>query len=74
MKKIIGILGLMLSLQVNAGTENLNSTLLMKFNQKISLPQPKKPLTLIYGGQDISHPLVAIANESIWAGQGISVG
>jgi len=74
MKKVIGILGLILSLQVNAGTENLNSTLLMTFNQKISLPNPKKPSTLIYVGQDIAHPLVAIANESIWRGQAISIG
>ncbi|HEX2548235.1 MAG TPA: hypothetical protein VHM20_00290 [Gammaproteobacteria bacterium] len=70
MKKIIGIVSLLLSLNVLAGTENLNSNLLTTFNQKISLPQPNTPLTLIYGGQDMSHPLVAIANESIWAGPG----
>lgn len=74
MKKVIGILGIALSLNASAGTENLNSTLLMTFNQKISLPQLNKSLSLIYGGQDIAHPLVAIANESIWAGRSVSIG
>lgn len=74
MKKVIAILGLILSLHANAGTENLNSALLMTFSQKTSVPNPKHPSTLIYVGQDMEHPLVAIANESAWAGQHIRIG
>jgi hypothetical protein len=75
MKKVIGIFFLLLSLNAEAGTENLNSSLLMTFNQKMNLLHPQKPLALIYGGQDISHPLLAIANESIWEGPGrVNVG
>lgn len=70
MKKALCLIGLLLSLNANAGIENLNSALMMSFNQKISMPQLAAPLSMIYGGQD----LVAIADESIWSGQNVYIG
>jgi hypothetical protein len=28
-----------------------------------------KPRAIVYGGQDISRPLIAIANEALWSNQ-----
>jgi hypothetical protein len=72
MKQALCLVGLLLSLNANAGLENLNSALMTSFNQKISMPQLNS--SMIYVGQDIAHPLVAIANESIWSGQNVYIG
>jgi hypothetical protein len=76
MKKTFLILSVLLSLNANAGSlENLNSSLKMSLNSKVSLlPQSDNPLSIFYGGQDISHPLVAIAREPMWEMQTTFVG
>jgi len=68
MKKTFLFLSLLFSLCVNAANvDNLTSALKIRPHSKASiLSQSKSSLSIFYGGQDISHPLIAIAHEPTW--------
>ena len=59
-----------------ANTININSAIMNSFhsNKHISSAAHQNALAIIYGGQDFSHPNVAIADESIWSGQPALIG
>lgn len=48
-------------------SDGVSSTILNAMHQRDS--QSPMSLSMIYGGQDFSHPKVAVANESIWSEQ-----
>jgi hypothetical protein len=65
MRKIGLILGAVLvSVNCYAGSTDIKSAIIEN-----STKQTHSDSKMIYGGQDISRPVVATANESIWAGQ-----
>ena len=74
MRKIISlVLMLLFSINVFASSPNLSSAI-TKSLVKQSSNSTNQTSTMIYGGQDLSRSEIAIANESMWAGQPVLVG
>jgi hypothetical protein len=77
MRKIGLLIGaLLVSLTCHAGSTptsaDLKTAILKSTNQQTSAGGNN--LSIIYGGQDFSRPVVATANESIWSGQSTHLG
>lgn len=77
MRKLAIIVGaLFISVNAIATTTNIPQNIgseIMKAVQHKAKIAVVKTYPLIYGGQDISRPIIATANESIWAGQGTTL-
>lgn len=75
MRKLALVIGtLFLSMNVLAATpHDLGLAVKNAMNTHRTPNMIKTAFPMIYGGQDISHPIVATANESIWAGQQSSI-
>lgn len=76
MKKLILIMGsLILSATVFAtSSTQLNNVILQSFQTKSTVKNAQASFPIVYGGQDISKPLIATADESVWSGQQRLVG
>lgn len=77
-KLILITITFLLSLNVIAASNvsnHLDSAISKALHEKTSTNIAKKnTFNMIYGGQDISKPLVATADESLWAGHNLLVG
>lgn len=81
MRKVLIISTLLLSFNTFAATISPQNSLL-KLGSAIknatknhsNVQTIKNSFPMIYGGQDISRPLLATANESIWSGQRSFIG
>lgn len=76
MRKLALMMGsLLLSLNVIAASQpHYLSLAILNATQNHSNPLIKNSFPLIYGGQDISRPRIATANESLWSGQQTYIG
>lgn len=76
MMKVIILFGMIL-LSVNtyaSSIDNLNSALMTTINSKTNMNNLQNPFAIVYGGKDFSHPQIAVAHESIWAGRPVLIG
>lgn len=73
MRKVLLVIGtLFLSVNAIAATtlsQNLGSAISSTMKSHNSPKPIKSSFPLVYGGEDISRPLVATANESVWSKQ-----
>lgn len=76
MKKMILIMGsLVFCANVFAtSSAQLNNVILQSFQTKSTVKSAQSSFPIVYGGQDISKPLIATADESVWSGQQRLVG
>ncbi len=77
MRKIGLLIGaLLVSFTCHAGStatsSDLKTAILKSTNQQTNAAGNN--LSIIYGGQDFSRPVVATANESLWSGQSTYLG
>ena len=69
MRKItLTLLALLFSTNVLAQSTDLGSAVANSL-RKQSTNNTLRTLPIIYGGKDISRPVVATADESVWAGE-----
>ena len=68
-KLILGLTVLLAGSTGFAAINSINSAVMKGFHTHIASTQSKNPISIIYGGQDISEPKVAIANETLWSGE-----
>lgn len=74
-KQIMMIGGVwLISFSSLAGTSNIDTAFMKGIQGNIHNNQTQTSLSIIYGGQDISPQRLAVANESILAGQQTLIG
>jgi hypothetical protein len=74
MRKMIFLaLTLLFSVNAFATSANLGAAITKSIIQE-NKTSNNQTATMIYGGQDLSRSEIAIANESIWAGQPTLIG
>jgi hypothetical protein len=56
---------------VNSSNANIASAL-KNTSQQVTLNTPS--LSIIYGGEDISNPVIATAKEELWKGDSTAIG
>jgi hypothetical protein len=62
------------TLTANASVESNLSSVIVNGIQQTKPHNLQNPFAIIYGGQDFSHPQIAIANEVIWPGRAMRIG
>lgn len=78
MKKWVLVISLVF-ISLNSLASNLSSTriqppVMNALKPFSSISVMGSALPMIYSGQDVSRPSVAVANESLWAGQRTMIG
>jgi len=68
MRKIaVTVITLLMSVNIFAAGNDINSAIAKSLSNQNNGTRDQS--TIIYGGKDISKPVIASANESLWGGQ-----